>query len=154
MTNLALLSRIAHILAAITLVGGTFYQCAVVVPVFRNTEDSGGEGALRNLLRGRWTVLVMASALFLLVSGFYNYVLAIRADRAGVTELPAGYHPIIGTKIILAMVIFLLASLLAGRSSASEKMRDKASVWLTVNSLLAVVIVCLASYLKIAGQAF
>lgn len=99
-------------------------------------------------------MLVMASALFLLVSGFYNYILAIRAARAGVTELPSGYHPIIGTKIILAMVIFLLASLLAGRSSASEKVRDKASMWLTINSLLAVIVVCLASYLKIAAQAF
>jgi hypothetical protein len=94
----------------------------------------------------------MVSALFLIVSGFYNYFATIRLDRQGTIELPRYYHAVMGIKILLAFGIFFLASALSGRSPASARLREQGSRWLTVGSLLAIVVVVLAGILKVSDR--
>ena len=148
---LGIVARIAHVLAAITLSGGIFYQCSVLIPALRRLPSEEAR-KYDEALRGNWSKLVAVSVLFLLVSGLYNYVVAIRMDNAGVIALPKYYHPLIGTKILLALVVFFLSSVLAGRSAAAERFREKSVFWLTVNSSLAVLIVCIAGILKVADK--
>lgn len=149
MDLLPLISRLAHILAAITLAGGLFYECAVVLPQINNL--SGGQ-TLRTM-RGTWAKMVMVSALFLILSGFYNYFRIIQMDKAGLVELPKFYHPLIGIKILLAFFLFFMTSLLAGRSAATERLQRKAAFWLPFNATVAVVIVVIACVLRMADKA-
>ncbi len=148
---LDVISRIVHILAAITLAGGTFYQCAVVAPPADTLQGTEAD-KLRDTMRGRWSKLVMVSTLFLIISGIYNYIVTINLSKQGIYQLQNYYHPLIGIKILLAFFIFFVASMLAGRSEAAVRFRQKASFWLTINSLAAVMLLCIAGVLKVAGK--
>ena len=61
------------------------------------------------------------------------------------------YHMLVGIKMLLAFVLFFLASALVGRSSGLKALRDKARGTLVVMIILAAVIVVISSYLKIRG---
>ena len=56
-----------------------------------------------------------------------------------------------GTKIILALIVFLLASVLVGRSARFEPLRRDRKKWLLITIVLAFVIVLISSYLRIRG---
>ncbi len=143
--------RIVHILAAITLVGGIFFQCAVLMPACRHFAGDDAR-KLAAELRGRWSKLVLASTLVLLASGFVNYLAVVRLAKAGTITLARFYHPVIGVKMILALAVFFIASLLAGRSPAADRFRQRAPLWLTISSLVSIAIVSLAGILKVAGK--
>ena len=105
---IGLFSRVLHILASITIVGGTFYLRFVFVPATKDLTQDEIAGQLARM-RPRWSPLVAASAALLLVSGFYNFFVAIQSY-----ELPKHYHPMFGVKFLLALFIFFVASALAG----------------------------------------
>jgi len=143
-------SRLAHILAAVTLGGGIFYLCGVQLPALR--ESGTPDEQLRESLRRRWARLVMLTTAVLLLSGFYNYFVVISAARAGTIELARFYHPLIGVKIILAMLVFFLAAILSGRSPAAERFQANMRLWMNVMVVAVLVIIGLASVLKVAGR--
>ena len=148
---IGLVSRVAHILAAIALVGGAFYIRAVLVP---SSIVLSGEGAgqFAEAVRRRWAKVVMASALFLIVSGAYNYVAVINFHKAPAAPLPAYYHPLIGTKILLAFFIFFVASMLSGRTAAAERFRERAPLWMNLNLAAAITLVVIAGALKTGAK--
>jgi hypothetical protein len=84
-------------------------------------------------------------ALFI-VTGAINYY---RVLAAGSHKGDALYHALLGTKIILALVVFFIASALVGRSAAFEGMRQNPRRWLMVNLLLAGAIVAMSGFLKV-----
>ncbi len=59
------------------------------------------------------------------VSGLYNFFM-INSNFRG--ELPRWYHPLFGVKFILAMAVFAIASLLAGRTPLAQRMRTQDEV--------------------------
>jgi hypothetical protein len=59
------------------------------------------------------------------------------------------YHPLIGTKILLAFVVFFLASALVGRSAGTQKFRDQSGKWMTVVVVLSAVIVAISGFIKV-----
>ncbi len=141
---LALIFRWLHILAAITAVGGTIYARVALVPAMQ-TLPEGHRKSLQEALRGRWAKAVMLSILFLLVSGAYNFVSVIKQLPDDVKPL---YHGLFGFKFLLAFVIFFFASALVGRSAAFERMRQNAKFYLTLNMLLAILLVCVSGVLR------
>ncbi len=148
---IGLISRVAHISAAIALVGGLFYLRAVLAPSL-GTLTGEGASQLNEALRRRWAKVVMASALFLIASGFYNYIAIIQMGKTGVAPLPGYYHPMIGTKMILAFFVFFVASMLAGRTAAAERFRSHGPFWLNLALAAAIAIVVIASALKTGAQ--
>jgi hypothetical protein len=50
--------------------------------------------------------------------------------------------------VILALVIFFLASALTGRAAALARFRQNAKFWLSVNVTLAVIVVCISGVLR------
>ncbi|RPI88803.1 MAG: hypothetical protein EHM42_04140 [Planctomycetaceae bacterium] len=86
-------------------------------------------------------------ALFLL-TGFFNY---FRVIQDGSHKGDGLYHGLIGVKIILAMVIFFIASALVGRSPGLAKMRSNARFWLAINVGLATVIIAISGFLRMRG---
>jgi len=144
---LPVLSRWIHVGAAVVLVGGTVFMRFVLLPAARELPDDA-RGGLRERVMGRWRKFVGAGILLLLLSGLYNYVLVIQ-DKARLADTKL-YHPLMGTKILLALVVFFLASALAGRSKAFEGLRQKAPLWLGVTLTLAAIVIAIAGYLKVA----
>jgi uncharacterized membrane protein len=143
---LDLVLRWLHILAAITAVGGAVFARFVVFPSLASLPEQDRD-ALHAVMRARWSKIVAAAIAFLLVSGLVNFMaIATRYD------LPRWYHPLFGVKFLLALAVFAIASLLAGRSPAAMALRRNAKAWLNLNIVLAVLVVCLSGVLRTADK--
>ena len=136
--------RWMHILAAITAVGATIFMRQALVPAAA-TLSADQQAALHDAVRKRWALYVHLSIGFLLLSGFYNFIATLRGS-----EFPAGskYHMLFGIKFLLALGIFFIASMLVGRSEASARFRQRREFWLTLNVVLAVVLVCISGIMR------
>ena len=92
-----------------------------------------------------WKRFIHIGILLFLVSGFYNYLVVALPSHKG-DKL---YHPLIGTKILLGLGMFFIASALVGRSAKFEGMRRNAKFWQTVILVLAAVIVGISGFAKV-----
>jgi hypothetical protein len=81
------------------------------------------------------------------VSGLYNFLLTVSQY-----QVPSWYHMVFGVKFLLALAIFAIASLLIGKSPAAQAVRARAPLWLNVNIVLAVAVVCLSGVLRTAEK--
>jgi putative copper export protein len=140
-----------HILGAIMLAGGTIYLRCIHVPAKLLTGDLSE--AHLELQRKLWSRMVMIASAQLLISGIVNVILTVQYFEFDKSEFPGNaYHPLLGVKFLLAMVIFFLAAALAGRSGLAQKLRQKEKMWLTVNMVLAIVLVCIAGVMRLAPR--
>lgn len=148
MDYLNLAMRWLHIIPAIALVGGTIFMRFAVVPACEQLDDEQREKVQESVRRG-WSRLLMPSILFLLISGFVN-----TWNISKTYDFPGGYYmmPLLAIKFVLAIAIFYIASLLAGRSEAASKFRQNQQTWLNVNILLAVLLVCIAGAMRLARE--
>jgi len=141
-----LVLRWVHILAAITLMGGAIFQRFALMPAAAELDDET-HNRLKAAVRGRWSKLVMMSAAGMLLSGLINVGILIANYK-----LEKPYHAVFGVKFLLALVVLYIASLLAGRSAAAERARQNAKTLLTVNLVLATIVICLGGYLRIIDR--
>lgn len=143
---LALLFRWLHVLAAITAVGGTIFARVVVIPAL-DPLPAPDRAALHAALRARWSKVVAIAIGFLLLSGLYNI-----GATSMLYKLPRWYMPLFVVKFVLALGIFMIASLLSGSSPASDQMRKKLRMWLNLNIALAISVVCISGVLRTADK--
>jgi uncharacterized membrane protein len=146
---LLLFLRYMHILGAIMLMGGTIFMRFGLAPVVP-TLDESARRELHERVRQRWSKFVMLASGLLLVSGIANLGLAARYDFQPVFGL--NYNMVVGIKLILALPIFLFASLLAGRSATAVKMQANARMWMNVNLVLALLMVLIGGALRFVGR--
>lgn len=148
---LAIVFRWLHLLAAITAVGGMIFMRMALAPAVESLTggvlSADQRKALHEAVRSRWVKFVMGAILFLIVSGLYNFVARIKSPAFD-PEYKGLYHALFGTKVLLALVIFFLASALTGRSEALAKIRQNAKFWLTVNVVLTILVVCISGVLR------
>jgi uncharacterized membrane protein len=144
-TLIDILSRWAHVGAAIVLVGGSVFMRFMLMPAAAELPDDEHQ-ALRQRIIQRWKQVVMIGIALLLLSGFWNYY---RKGKTSEAELNGLYHGLMGTKILLAFGAFFLASALTGRSPALEKFRTDARKWLLVLIALTATVVAIAGFLKV-----
>lgn len=137
--------RWLHVGTAIVVVGGSFFLRFVLSPAAAELPDDQHD-LLRDRVLGTWKKIVHVGILLFLLSGFYNYFRAM-----GVHKGDGLYHALVGTKIILAFVVFFIASALIGRSAKFEAMRQNRKKWLGVIVLLAGIIVAISGFVKIRG---
>ena len=137
----ALLSRWLHIVPAVILVGGTLFMRFSLVPA---SEELNASTELRESIRKRWARLVMLSVTFLLVSGLYNTMLKMR----GFETADTAYNALLLLKIILALAIFFLASVMSGRSKMAQKFRQNEKHWLNILCAMMLIVVGIAGYMK------
>ena len=142
---LDILSRWVHIGTAIVVLGGSVFMRFILMPAAAELPDAEHE-ALRERVMARWKRFVMIGIGLFLVSGFYNYLVVALPNHKG-DKL---YHPLIGTKILLALGVFFLASALTGRAAAFEGIRKNSKKWLLVMIALAAAVVAISGVLKIA----
>jgi uncharacterized membrane protein len=139
------ISRIVHVLTAVTLVGGSIFTLWVLMPsvkVFSGDEHS----RLADAIRGRWKRFIHGGIALFLITGFYNYFRAIPLHRGD-----GLYHAMMGIKMLLALGVFFLAAAMVGRSARLESMRKNRATWLPVLVIVAVVIVAISGFLKVRG---
>ena len=147
MSYLDLLLRWIHILAAIVFVGGTIFWRWTLLPALESLPESSRQN-LQNSLRQRWSRWVMLTSGLLLISGLINAVLAIQRYKFDGSL----YHILVTVKLLLALAIFWIASTLAGRTAAAERLRQRSRFWLDVSVAIAVVLVCVAGVMKMIDR--
>jgi uncharacterized membrane protein len=140
------LFRILHVGTAIVLVGGSIFLRFVLMPAASSLPDAEHE-ALRERLVGRWKLFVHIGVALLLVTGLYNYLLVTQPLHKG--EGHALYHALLGTKMLLAFILFFLASVMVGKAKVFEKLRTGSHTTLLIMTLLALVIVSISGYVKV-----
>jgi uncharacterized membrane protein len=140
-----LVSRWIHVGTSIVLVGGTVFMRFVLAPAASATLSNAEHAALRERILGTWKRFVHIGILLFLLSGFYNYLAVAIPKHKG----DGLYHALMGTKILLALVVFFFASALVGKSPGLQKIRDNRAKWLLVVVLLSAIIVGIAGFLKI-----
>jgi len=153
MDPLSVLLRWAHVLAAITALGGLLFARFAVVPAADELERETAD-RLHAGIRRRWLPWVIAAITLLLASGLTNYVLMIRRVKAAPEVWGAdwmretGYHALFGVKFLLAMGVFYLASGLVGRGAGTQWIRDARRQWLSVTVGLGVAIVLISGWMR------
>ena len=143
--GLDVLSRVVHIATAITLVGGSIFMAIAMIPSLEVIPNDQ-RAAFVSAVRDRWKRYVHGGIGLFLLSGFYNYFRAIPKHQGD-----GLYHALLGTKMLLAFVVFFLASVMVGRSAKFESWRQNPSKVLRVMIILAVLIVAMSGFLKIRG---
>jgi uncharacterized membrane protein len=139
--------RWMHILAAITAVGGVIFMRLALLPAVATLPESTRPD-FHEAIRTRWARPVQIAILFLLLSGIFNIISV--ENQYDVGKVPY-YRLLFGIKFLLALPVFFLASVLTGRSNFGQRFRDNRKLWLTVNVVLAVIIVCLSGILRKAN---
>lgn len=143
MLLLDLLLRITHIGAAVVLIGGAVFTRFVLMPAATELPEADHQ-ALRERLRARWSKVVAGGILCLLLSGLANYIHA-RPEHVGQPV----YHAVMGTKMLLALAAFFLASVLSGRSAKFAPLRANSRKWLLVLIALTGTVAAMGSFLKV-----
>ena len=133
-------SRFTHVATAITLIGGSVFTAFVLLPAAQKL-DSSSHDTLAGAVAARWKRFVHVGILLFLISGFYNYIRAIDSHRGD-----GLYHALLGTKMLLALGVFFLASALVGRSAKLEGIRQNRAKWLRVLILIATIIVAISGF--------
>lgn len=140
---LGVVMRWLHISGAIVAVGSSIVTLVALLPSMQGLPDET-RSSLHESIRKRLAMLFMIGITALLVSGFYNYLLNEIPQHRG----DGPYHGLMGVKILMAFVVFFFGSALVGRSAAFEGIRRKRRRWLTVNIVLALIIVAIAAVLR------
>lgn len=140
---LVVASRWIHIASVIVAIGGTVFIRLILHPA--STQVLPGETRQQFIaaLLARWGKVLHACIGLILLTGIYNTIVQFPRHKGQ----PA-YHGIYGIKVLLALVLFFIASALVGRSPAFEKFRTNRPMWMMVNIALAAVIVLLSNVLK------
>ncbi|MCC6488873.1 MAG: hypothetical protein IT364_15345 [Candidatus Hydrogenedentes bacterium] len=144
MDILALIMRWAHILSAVTAVGGVFFIRFVLMPSAQAALSQEAHESLRAAILKRWQHIVHTCILLFLVSGFYNYLMITRHLH----EDQPLYHMLFGIKFLLALAVFTLALMLSSTRSWSSAVRANARFWLAVLAFLAVAVIAMSSVMR------
>lgn len=146
MEPLPLIFRWLHIGPAIVLVGGAFFMLFVLHPAISVlAEDQRTQ--LRAAIIKRWKFVVHIGVLLFIISGLYNYLVVQRPLH----HKDALYHMLMGVKMLLAIAVFFIAELMAGRTKLAEKVRQQTPKFLGISLSMALVIVLISGFLKTRG---
>ena len=129
MSALAVVVRLLHIAFAVILAGGAIYQLFVVQPLLQ-TLDGEQRRDMREKLAARWRPIVVAALVILLLSGLMNFLMFKVPQYRGHSS--AGiYHGLIGAKIVLALGVMHVMTMLAlPGEKFDKKYRERAGFWL------------------------
>lgn len=141
-----LILRWVHILSAITLMGGALFMRFTLLPAVASLDEAT-QTQLHNAVRQRWARIVATCSGLLLISGLVNAVSVIKQY-----ELDPVYHMLVMVKLLLALAVFFLSAVLSGRSGLAERMRQQRTRWLNITLLLALILVCVAGYMKMMDR--
>jgi hypothetical protein len=139
------LMRWLHIVSAVAGIGATLMMRFAVLPALARMPN--GDEVLAQIRPG-FKRLIHAALGTVLLTGLYNYVVvSIPKVRELKEANPAlsSYHPVMGAKILVSLALFAIAILLLQPLPSMEQNRK---TWLSVNVVLGLLILLLASFLR------
>ena len=93
--------------------------------------------------RGTWAKWVGITTLLLVATGLFNFI-----NNVKTYEIATSYHMLVGLKILVALVVFFLAAVLAGRSMMAERFRTNMRFWLSVCLVAGIITVLIGSVMR------
>jgi len=139
------LSRWLHVLSAVTLVGGILFLGLAFIPAVAGQDASVREAVMGPVVR-RFKILVHSAIGLLLLTGFYNFMVVLPKARTLVYH--SLYQSVIGTKILLAFVLFGIAFPLLSAPATWGNMEQGRRRWVTVLMALGLVLLLFSSVLR------
>jgi uncharacterized membrane protein len=160
---LALLLRWIHIASATLAIGAPFFVRFALLPAAGKALDDAAHQKLRAAINSRWSRFVYILITLFIITGLITFLVPLRVDGVLVTARwkdfsPADkqlYHMVFGIKMLAALGIFFLASVLAGKTETFAPLRKKAKLFLSVLLVLAAILLVCSStlrYLPRGGQ--
>lgn len=146
MDPVTFVTRLFHILPAVLLAGGILFMWSSMLPGFGTLDEESRKAAF-NAVRGKWAKVVMLCSALLIVTGLYNAVQNIVAY-----EYATPYHVFVLLKLVLGIGIMFITAKLSGRSASAEKFREKMPFWMTINAALVVVLIVIATTMKVSDK--
>lgn len=137
------LFRWIHIVAVVMGIGGMFAMRYVFLPALAE-EEKGRRGAILMRARRKLAVIVPTAIGLLIVTGAINLVRSFKTPPTP----PVGYHIVFGVKLILALILFAIALMLALPSDPPNAVQRRAKFWLSMNVHLGFLIIALSVALK------
>jgi len=139
--------RLLHIVPALFLGGGILFMWSALIPALGSVSDEA-RASVSDAVRGKWAKIVMACSGILVITGLINAVRNILAFE----YTAAPYHLFVTVKLVLAIAIMFISARLSGRSESAAKFREKISFWMSVNTALLLVLVLIASTMKVSPR--
>ena len=130
--------RWLHISGACILVGSPIFMRLFIWPAMNDLEGSA-RGTFVDRMNKSWRKFLGVVILTQIVSGVYWLLVVVDMPRE-----PAIYQVLLTVKLMAALALFFLLSVLAGRAKAFELFRLQARKWLTICMLLGLLIVVCA----------
>lgn len=143
MSTLAIVLRFLHIAPAIVAGGATIFVRMALLPALASLPEAE-RVRVKDAIDRRWRVVVMVCVMLLLVSGIANFAIY----QAPVHKGQPLYHALFGVKFLAALVVFFLASALAGRSAALAGIRANSKLWVGVAAALVIAIVLISAVMR------
>ena len=140
---LPILARWLHIGPVIIAIGGAFFMRFVLLPSMGETLAEDHSQRLRSAMMTRWRKWVHICIGLILLSGLFNIYHA-----AAVLRESSLYQILFVVKLLAAVGVFMVASVLVGRSEGFGPMRANPRKWLAVIVGLAAAIVIVSGIMK------
>lgn len=129
MSVLAVVVRLLHIAFAVILAGGAIYQLFVIQPMLQ-TLDPQPRREMRERLAAGWRPILVTCVGVLFLSGLMNFLM-FKVPRYHDHSSAGLYHGLIGMKIILALGVMHVMTMLAlPGEKFDKKYRERAGFWL------------------------
>lgn len=142
MDLLSLLMRIAHILGAIGLLGGTLFIVVALLPSLKLVDEQF-KTSLMEIVKKRFYRIAHPAIMLLIISGTYNWVKNIDAYRLCTKMHGPMLQAMLGTKVLLAVAITVIVF-----AQTFKVLPGPASRWAKVNLTLGLIIVILAGIVR------
>ena len=115
--SLTLIMRWLHIGGAIILIGAPFFIRLFLLPALSG-EDPARRDAILDRINKPWRMFLGIVILFQIISGVY-WLLAV----VNIKTQPPAYQILLTIKLLAALGLFFLLSVLAGRAARTKRLR-------------------------------
>lgn len=132
------IARVLHVGSAIVALGGIAFMLGALCPALR-TQDESVRAALQPLVKKRFMRMVHPAIALLILTGAYNWWLNIEAYR----NASKAIHGMIGTKMLLAIVMFAIVF-----AQAFGVVKGGTHRWMTINLVLGIAVITLAAIVR------
>ena len=144
MSALAVVVRLLHVGFAVILAGGALYQLFVVRPMLESLEPEHRR-SVRELMAARWRPWLFTAVAVLFVSGLMNFLMYKVPLHRGNPSVFV-YHGLIGLKIMLALGVLHVMTMLSLPGDAfDKKYRERAGFWLSLAAAMLTGIIVLGA---------
>ncbi|HLK57634.1 MAG TPA: hypothetical protein VKU00_13800 [Chthonomonadaceae bacterium] len=140
MELVSFINKWLHLISIVGVLGGTAFAWLVMVPALRNEPE---ESPLAKTLWKRFGLSLAILWVIVLLTGFINFGIVS-------PKVNAAYQGILGIKMMLAILMFVLSLLLAHPIPAMKQFMQNRSAWLVTLMVIGIAILGLSAHLNIS----